>query len=362
MNFDNQSVVLRIFVNRLSGTIPQSFMTLTQLDVLNGNYFDCTIFTNAGLPPNDPNFRSFFCASNSLLVSLMAWTFLAITSVVILVLLNTYIKRKHVTRDRIFVAPDNLADVRSNKPFGRKSKFSLKRILNINSLFESWNRLYDADDLLDINIEEVIDESSQSVVRVARYKPATHLKSISLLVFGMTLASFRYICFLGIAISSFTLILVYAVLRIQEFQFSTHTHNYAWVISANYFYGLVPTLAIGISVILVVLCCRYILHTQFLKLLKVTTEISMAVLKGSVAQVSPDVQNDDSKKSIAVDKSFYKTASHFLKLTAIAILNFAVVGFMNGIYIFYGNGYTPRSTYLLAGIALSFFKLGSGVN
>lgn len=70
---------VRLKLNRLSGTIPKAYNSVKQIDILDGNIFDCN--SEGSLPNNDPNSAEYTCGSNLLNYSLYAWLTLIAASV-----------------------------------------------------------------------------------------------------------------------------------------------------------------------------------------------------------------------------------------------------------------------------------------
>jgi hypothetical protein len=70
-NTTNSSLQLDLNVNRLSGVVPAAFSSLTDVDILTGNLFECV--SNADLPPQDPSSKNYVCGSSGFDVSVYIW-------------------------------------------------------------------------------------------------------------------------------------------------------------------------------------------------------------------------------------------------------------------------------------------------
>jgi Leucine-rich repeat (LRR) protein len=70
---------LDLTVNRLSGDIPHSLETASNVDILNGNLFQCT---SNSLPAGDPDKESYVCGSDDFNISLIVWVSLFAGAVV----------------------------------------------------------------------------------------------------------------------------------------------------------------------------------------------------------------------------------------------------------------------------------------
>jgi Leucine-rich repeat (LRR) protein len=78
-NFSSPSAQVSLQINRLSGKIPSSYVAMEQINVLDGNIFQCDhesfaqSNTAVNLPTNDPNAKTYLCGSNELNLDVSAW-------------------------------------------------------------------------------------------------------------------------------------------------------------------------------------------------------------------------------------------------------------------------------------------------
>ena len=63
-NDNNRTLSLSLQMNRLSGKIPSKLGAFSNINILEGNLFNCG-FTRNELPRNDPNYESYQCGSNT---------------------------------------------------------------------------------------------------------------------------------------------------------------------------------------------------------------------------------------------------------------------------------------------------------
>jgi Leucine-rich repeat (LRR) protein len=88
LSFDsgNNNMTLTTSTNRLSGFIPSSLMSLPNINILDGNLFDCEVTPEGEnvLPSNDPEVASFTCGSQSVNNTLLTWTSISCLSLILL--------------------------------------------------------------------------------------------------------------------------------------------------------------------------------------------------------------------------------------------------------------------------------------
>jgi Leucine-rich repeat (LRR) protein len=93
-----ENASLSLDINRLSGTIPSSYVFVVDISILNGNMFDCNGLNYENeLPRFDPAFHSYECGSNSVNYSIIVWTGLIIIFVLAVLVYSLKYQLKYYT-------------------------------------------------------------------------------------------------------------------------------------------------------------------------------------------------------------------------------------------------------------------------
>jgi hypothetical protein len=66
-----KNLTVKLSGNRISGTVPEDYSLVHDVDILNGNLFECQ--SNSDLPRHDENAKEYTCGSNQLDYSLITW-------------------------------------------------------------------------------------------------------------------------------------------------------------------------------------------------------------------------------------------------------------------------------------------------
>lgn len=181
---------IQLAINRLSGTIPQSLMNVQDINILNGNSFQCM----AGqLPKNDPKAKGYVCGSDNLDAALVL-TFGGVGCLLLLTAVALYRKFAILTK---VLSNYHLFDSVLLGEYQKRS--ALLQVYNFNGYIRRF-------------------------LWVAS-------------VFGLVVCMPWYVA-----------------LKLQpewSEKYSFHTFNYAWIISPAYLRGLVPTWLVTLQIAIV---------------------------------------------------------------------------------------------------------------
>ncbi len=178
---------LTLEVNRLSGDVPNGFVHLAVVNILNGNMFSCDLL-RTNLPHNDKDYLIYQCGSNSFEVAVTAWA-------ICVCILSLF------TASLAFLALQN----------EKRTIISTEWTRYCLTLVE-WNRTV---------------LKSQKFVDLCTFCDLLAIYRVSIL----QLASM--FCIIGVP--------VYVTLSVY---FKTLTSSYAWFISAAFLSGIVPSFAL----------------------------------------------------------------------------------------------------------------------
>jgi hypothetical protein len=188
---NDSNKVLDLTVNRFSGQIPGSLMTLTSLNILEGNLFQCQ---NEHKPSSDPNSKQYQCGATNLNEALYLW----FAFFVVMVLLITAVYYAH----RFFV--NNL--------------LTLKWLANT------------------LKIE------------LMYFQAGADSGSLRFTAFFAVITSKFFHCAVRLTALFVSIAMVaYILLKLAPSlanQFSTHTEQYTWVTTAAYLHGFAPVLVV----------------------------------------------------------------------------------------------------------------------
>lgn len=138
---NNASVLLA--VNRISGGIPRSLITLSSIDILDGNLFRCDIvgeiFSSNTLPDNDPAASHYQCGSNIVYALLTLWVIVG--AIATLMALYKVIKRsrqrdiesRKQTADAAAVAAAAVVGVDAWNPSNQNRSMTMLKLSDDNS-------------------------------------------------------------------------------------------------------------------------------------------------------------------------------------------------------------------------------------
>ncbi len=175
-------------VNRLSGRIPAQLIDLQNINVLNGNVFECGLLVDRALPVHDDEYSIYQCGSDSFEQSVIIWAVCAGLIMLFIALFALYFRVYGDVSDFLWVR--------------QTADFAIR--------LTDWHR----------------------VLKEPRY---------NLIAFGDLMVMFRRVVLLLTVIICVVGFPLYSVLSVY---FKTLTSEYAWVVSAAYLSGEVPALVL----------------------------------------------------------------------------------------------------------------------
>jgi hypothetical protein len=304
---------LTLSVNRLSGNLPSSFGKYANLDILSGNLFGCE-----NLPKNDQNSESLSCGSEqydqsmSVMGALLGLILcLVVVHHLLCVLVSSFRSGDKTQDDRQFMLN--------------------KRRFNLGLLF-GYVRYY-----------QTGPEQPES--EIVSPSPSSHLLQ-SIVSFGSLLAQLmRSVCLLTVLCLLLSLpVYVLKQLDIEssneggETQYVTHTHMYNWLWTMAFVSGTTP------AVILLVTCFVCLSYFHFI-INRLGSSDKPAPL---LSTLSPSL------------KSATKDQDHSLRVIVvwtIFLVNIAVVGTVNGLYIWSTLLHLTRDVRLCIQLSFALFSL-----
>ncbi len=234
---------LYLDINRLSGHIPASLRNAHNISILSGNIFSCDI-NKAQLPSHDPNKVSYECGSNSINIALYVWIALSVClfTVVAIVLGLT-----NVCCSSIFKKDEeNVSGLFSQIKVLVQSYWEVYELLDGISLSASPSSNNEKNGSNETNIPE--DDSAMPSLQVKtsddteqRKREADNNRILAFRDIGLLLPTARRWATWITIILMFYGMIVYPILN--NF-YGRYTYPYAWVLSACYLTGFVPTAVI----------------------------------------------------------------------------------------------------------------------
>jgi hypothetical protein len=298
----NESVVtLDLEVNRLSGEVPSTLLSLQNINLLSGNLFSCDLRIdkrNKQLPEHDENYKSYQCGSNKVDTPLYIWL-ATIGSLAIFV-------GWQLLRQRY-------------KP-GLESAFN-KRLEKL----KLWWSVFQG--------------------------------KHAICSFGKALTSLQKLCAKWTAVCLLVLIPIYVVFH---WHYSTYENSYGWVISLAYVGGKLPAL-ISLAIFF---CAVIYLESSFTKVtnrnvfarpISVQAQQSSVMLH-SVSKEIPSKSEESLYSSLISWFSSDQGKFAILKLKwsliilGIWLLNIVIVLLFNGVYVY--SVLYLKDVYLVQGITL----------
>jgi Leucine-rich repeat (LRR) protein len=292
----NQSL-LKLQVNRLSGTIPASLVHAKNINILEGNIFQCE-FSGANLPQSDPNYHSYQCDSSFVNYSLIIWGLF----VCIMILILLYIWTQFLSRNE------------------RRKYFKTLKQMFLEGFFATFIQMETMGML-----KEGID--------------IQHLQA-----FGLSCKRMMRMVFILSLYLLFVMIPVYGVLTIY---YGTYTYQYAWTISFSFYSGLTPAIILFCFLILIVILVLYYEKLAYF--------YDPGVKNGK----NEDDDSISAKKTSNKESnnSQQEPARNILLSMVISFLYFIVILAANISYVAAVDQNLPTVTISLITIALSLFKL-----
>jgi uncharacterized membrane protein YgcG len=141
---DSSSSSLSLQVNRLSGEIPVSLRKMQNINVLEGNIFECN-FHRGHLPEHDPSTNQYSCGSDLVDIAILIWFVLAFLFILFLIILWQRWKKKNREEERVNKETNQSTTVTTATTVAdiQEISFFYELFLFIVKLYE-WNRLFDS--------------------------------------------------------------------------------------------------------------------------------------------------------------------------------------------------------------------------
>jgi hypothetical protein len=200
----NNSSSLSLNNNRLSGFIPSSLYHARNLNILDGNYYDCA-YDRSDLPRHDEGNHIYDCGSNTWDALYYVWLGLVVFSVISVVFIYRY--RESLVSFSIIVK-------------------NLKRWMSAITFLRGD---VDVDNKSCIDMDEIVKNKLKSMVYLQRYM------AIHEIILRFSLYSTLFIVTI--------LLPIYAIVNAYYF---THTYQYAWTVALVYLSGRV---AFGVALL-----------------------------------------------------------------------------------------------------------------
>jgi Leucine-rich repeat (LRR) protein len=257
---------LKLGVNRLSGEIPETFLTMPNISVVTGNLFQCDM---ASLPVHDPGSNTYSCGSTQLDNALYVWLSVTVTVLAAGIAIAVIVRRSspsvHKTRDMT----------------EHRGSLSVLSLATLRSALKS----HETDELENggsnkresaMSIEQDTNESAlpQSVLRWAAkmYEDTQTWISYDLSIKRKPLTNTIQYCLILkyagrgamlIAAAYLVCLVSYLILRSVPGA-STTTFQYGWTMTSAYLHGLSPALLIFTYVLGTLMMCLFSLSPEFI--------------------------------------------------------------------------------------------------
>jgi Leucine-rich repeat (LRR) protein len=294
--------------NRLSGMIPDTFNSISNLNLLEGNMFDCAVRNGMNvLPKNDPGAHSYSCGSQNVNNSLIIWV--TISCWVVMLRAFFAFKNRKSQSATGFALPN----------FRRSLRDLHVNITDYYEVFTMWWGKTTSDAYFQKLLAEGKRYEAMGILNTRKglqflRKMSTVLAVLVAVVFLPTYSTFG--------------------------RYRTHENSYIWTVSLAFLSGQFPAILVFLLLFLLFFVPLWI----FLKF----TDFQMVNLKKFAKELM----------SVHVLKRSWK--SFLARITTIFINN-SVVFVVNITYVYYlGSGLKTSGRAGLQ-LAMAFFKLGWGV-
>lgn len=262
----NVSDETRVQVNRLSGAVPSVFRHAHNIKILSGNLFECDV-TRGTLPLNDPEYSNYQCGSNEFDEAMVLWALAFLP--VLLALLGVEWAKKYQTV--------KFAHLR-------------KQFLELSEYWQTCFHIYSPDPKLSEHDQSHLVEFDVYLTRLR----ATFVR--------LTLAICLFFLPLYLMLST---------------SFSTHSHEYAWSVSALFLSGEEPAL---------------VLMMVYIGLLAVIL-VSLRGFLWRWLRKEIYVEHETRSRTQLTQISF--STKRFLLLFLVAVVNCGVMLTLNGVYVYF---------------------------
>jgi hypothetical protein len=287
------ATLLDLTVNRLSGPVPDTFVHVTNIDVLSGNVFGCN-----QAPENDPDANNYQCGSLALNVSMIVWLSASVLVMLpLLALLCLYQRRKRLSSSGGSGTPSvntmSIVDIAENPmapPRAVSDTRSISTAVPSKSVTNSTDKSPDKSPVSPVaeGASTSVDSTSSSnsngivssgdtvtaVVEQTRTWWNTQLVTkrsfaTSMLLFILKAAA--HVAWVLALLYLVVLLTAYCAMKlVGKHNVSTHTYQYAWLSTAAYMHGLGPTLLI----VLVLIIGALVITVFFFQVLSKLIQIS----------------------------------------------------------------------------------------
>ena len=230
-NLNNRNVV-DYTLNRLSGPIPTRYKEMSNIEILNGNLFECSL-SGEELPEEDPGYNDYSCGSNQLDISMIALSFILVL-VCIVILMTKW--RSHLKTNGTGSSDSE------NAPFCRSNSIFIANT-------RAWKLLEHSVNWYTVAISLTSDRPDRQPELVDLCIKPSHLGEVSRYVASLLLIR-------GVAILVACMIMLVCsplYIAFHDMGYSTHDYTYSWTITSGFLHGSVPAVFLGLVWILLCL-------------------------------------------------------------------------------------------------------------
>lgn len=345
------STKLRLKENRLSGKVPREVSLITKLDILEGNMFSCHGYN----PSGDNSYGYYTCGSEQLDRSLYLWfCFFGFFFLIAFVLVA-------IGKYKQYKAQKQLQELKNNSQSqstqAQQSQMTsekkllleyenLQKLLSLSSYqsYPSFLQWYQntLNYLTLIYLEtsshlhflsEINENKPPLLVHFSELLKTVTQSIILLILFGI-------LCTLPIYVLKYYH-LSHPSTTIQSSSYLTHSHTYSWFYSVNYIGGIVPSLILLFTWIVIV------------------SLLSSGIIINHFTNKQHVLQINQKKFMIkyAIDQHNYPLFIRWFKQFSIFfVINLVIVGVANGAYIYCNYLHISAENKVGSQIALALFK------
>jgi hypothetical protein len=296
-NSTSSSSTLSLNNNRLSGFIPTKIHDMINVDILEGNYFDCK-YDRSDLPSNDKNKDTYDCGSNLVDVLYYIWLGLVVITLVLLLIV--------VYQRCIFTY-----------------------LSSILGTLQYWLHISTYHNIIDDNeIDDTLKSKVFSMIYLQQY----------IAIHG-NIRRFSLYC------TIFIIIILLPIYTVLDYYYRTHTYDYSWTVAMIFLSGKIA-FGVMISALIIFIITQMVLYNGVIK-----RESCNSIFKkvDTIRKHHHHDHYDHDHHSNVMTIWFMYVAFTAMNLTIVGCINFAYV-----LAVLYG-----KNKVLIIGvqILLSIFKL-----
>jgi Leucine-rich repeat (LRR) protein/uncharacterized membrane protein len=321
----NQELYLE--VNRLSGNIPSSFQSITNLAVLNGNIFSCS-WNGENLPKHDSDYSDYSCGSDSVNYVLFGWLWALLLFPVIFLVIFRYLS-KSLSKENV------------STPSGGSPRSSL---LNRLMGFQSLNAIYQQVLAWKWEVRRETLDGTLNLVRLALF-----------------LSDLRRSVFLISAYCVVILLPLFCLLKIYEASYSV---EYAWFVGGILLSGEIAAVLLFLALFGFLLWIYFLMGERLLKSINDkapksdVSELKIKTDDSSKAEIGKSEMNKDELERTASATGVRNSNNLVVTLTytVVFIFDLITMGIVDFSYVYIVINY--NSTLVsLAAFSLAIFRL-----